>query len=389
MMGWFVRLVAIFNLSLFLLLTPHVGLQADDLLGQAAVSPAVEQRISEIAQRGIDSGDMPGCVVCFGDSQRVLFLKSYGRRSVEPIDEPMSVDTIFDLASLTKPVATASAIVKLMEAGLIELDDPISSHWKGFEQNGKEHVTILDCLVHRSGLIPDNALSDYRNGPITAWEKIHQLPLQSPRHTRFQYSDVNFLVLGKVVEEITGRSLDEYVKSEILQPCEMVDSDFRIDPSLVQRVAPTERRDGAWIRGTVHDPRAYWLGGVAGHAGLFSTANDLAKFSMMILNRGIAMKQDGTKVQVFQSQSVDAMFRPYDVHGDVRGLGWDIQSRYSRNKGKELSMESIGHGGFTGTVLWIDRKRGMFFCFLSSRLHPDGKGNINPIAGELWDTICD
>lgn len=352
-------------------------------------SSELEKRISEIVARGIKDEQMPGCVICVGNSKTILFLKAYGLRSEQPSHEPMSIDTIFDLASLTKPVATASAVIKLVEQGLIQLDDPIANHLKAFGQNGKEQVTVLDCLVHRSGLIPDNALADYQSGHEVAWENIYRLPLQYPRGSQFKYSDVNFLVLGKLVEEISKQTLDAYVKTEILSPCGMFDSDFLVDQSLVARVAPTEKRNGEWIRGTVHDPRAYLLGGVAGHAGLFSTASDLANYSKMILNRGVSIKSDGKIVRIFQEASVEGMFHARNVHGDVRGLGWDMQSRYSSNKGKKLSTSSIGHGGFTGTVLWIDRDRDMFFCFLSSRLHPDGKGNINPLAGEIWDAICD
>lgn len=349
----------------------------------------LEKRISEIVARGIKNEQMPGCVICVGNSQNITFLKAYGLRSEQPFREPMSEDTIFDLASLTKPVATSSAVIKLMEQGLVHLEDPIAKYLKAFGQNGKEQVTVLDCLLHRSGLIPDNALAEYQHGREVAWENIYRLPLQYPRGSQFKYSDVNFLVLGKLVEEISKQALDAYVCKEILKPCGMVDSDFLINPSLLVRVAPTEKRDGEWIRGTVHDPRAHLLGGVAGHAGLFSTASDLANYSKMILNRGVCKKSNGTIVRIFQEASIDAMFEAHDVHGDVRGLGWDMQSRYSSNKGKKLSASSIGHGGFTGTVLWIDRARDMFFCFLSSRLHPDGKGNINPLVGEIWDVICE
>jgi CubicO group peptidase (beta-lactamase class C family) len=356
---------------------------------QSKFSSKLEERLSEIVGRGIKNGQMPGCVICVGNSRDILFLKSFGLKSKEPIDEPMSDDTIFDLASLTKPVATASAIVKLMEKGQIHLDDPVSVHLKAFGQNGKEQITILDCLVHRSGLIPDNALNDYMSGPEIAWENIYKLPLHYPRGAQFKYSDVNFLVLGKIVEVIAGQSLDQYVRNEILVPCDMVDSSFHIDRSRLERIAPTEKRNGDWIRGTVHDPRANLLGGVAGHAGLFSSARDLSNFSKMILNRGIVIRADGSSVRVFEEESVEAMFRAHDVDGDVRGLGWDMQSRYSSNKGKRLSNSSIGHGGFTGTVLWIDREKDMYFCFLSNRLHPDGKGNINPLAGEVWDAVCE
>lgn len=350
-------------------------------------SPEVLASIDELVDQSIRSGSLSGCVIEVGNAEGPLFSKAFGNRSTEPLVEPMTTDTIFDLASLTKPIATASSIHLLVESGNLKLDDRVSLHLPLFGQNGKDRITVLDCLVHRSGLIPDNALRDYQAGTQTAWERIYGLPLHAPIGQKFQYSDVNFLVLGKLVETLSQQSLEQFLKEKILTPCDMHDTSFGVDTEEVYRVAPTEKRNGHWIRGEVHDPRAHLLGGVAGHAGLFSTAGDLSRFARLILNDGAIVGIDGSERRVFQKETINMLFSPFDVHGDLRSPGWDMQSRYSSNKGTLLSAQSIGHGGFTGTVLWIDRARGLYFCFLSSRLHPNGKGSVNQLAGAIWDTI--
>jgi CubicO group peptidase (beta-lactamase class C family) len=350
-------------------------------------SAEVQASIAELIDKSIRSGSLPGCVIEVGNAKGPLFSKAFGNRSVEPAVEPMTTDTIFDLASLTKPIATASAIHLLVESGNVKLDDPVSLHLPLFGQNGKDRITVFDCLVHRSGLIPDNALRDYQAGTQTAWERIYELPLHAPIGQKFQYSDVNFLVLGKLVETLSQQTLEHFLKEKVLVPCHMHDTSFGVETTKIHRVAPTEKRNGKWIRGEVHDPRAHLLGGVAGHAGLFSTAEDLSKFARLILNDGAIVGIDGSERRVFQKETIDILFSPCDVHGDLRSPGWDMQSRYSSNRGTLLSAQSIGHGGFTGTVLWIDRARGMYFCFLSSRLHPNGEGSVNQLAGTIWDTI--
>ncbi|XZE20057.1 serine hydrolase domain-containing protein [Pirellulaceae bacterium SH449] len=350
-------------------------------------SAEVKAVVSELVDQSIRSSSLPGCVIEVGNAEGPLFLKAFGNRSIEPLVEPMTTDTIFDLASLTKPIATASAIHLLVESGKLKLDHRVSLHLPHFGQNGKDRITVLDCLVHRSGLIPDNALRDYQQGPQIAWERIYELPLHAPIGQKFQYSDVNFLVLGKLVEVLSQQSLERFVQEKVLTPCHMHETNFGVDAEKIDRVAPTEKRNGEWIRGEVHDPRAHLLGGVAGHAGLFSTAGDLGQFARLILNDGAIVSTDGSVRKVFQKETIDTLFSSFDVHGDLRSPGWDMQSRYSSNKGTLLSEQSIGHGGFTGTVLWIDRARGMYFCFLSSRLHPNGKGSVNQLAGTIWDTI--
>ena len=334
--------------------------------------------IRRIVAEGIRSGEMPGAVVLVRYRGETIFHEAFGQRQVTPVLEPMTTDTIFDLASLTKPVCTATCIHLLMERGELSPDTLVSSWIPDFGQRGKHPITVKHLLTHQSGLIPDNALSDYADGPKVAFDKIHALPLWKPIGEQFAYSDVNFLVLGELVEEISGMPLDAFARKEIFAPLGMRDTMFTPASELIPRIAPTARSGKEVLRGMVHDPRAQALGGIAGHAGLFSTAEDLARFADMVIQQG----RIGEK-QLFKPGSIALMVAPQPVSSGIRSLGWDKQSPYSSNKGDLLSDQAIGHGGFTGTVLWIDPAQELTVVFLSSRLHPDGKGSVNPLAGRI------
>ncbi|MCU0715326.1 MAG: DUF1343 domain-containing protein [Pirellula sp.] len=353
-----------------------------------SLSDASARRIEELVNAAISEKKMPGCVVGVGDSNGLYFLRAYGNKRVEPAIEPMTTDTVFDMASITKPVATGSSIMKLIEQGKLRPQDKVIDFFPEFGVKEKNTITVLDLLVHRSGLIPDNALADYKNGPEVAWQKICDLPLTAPVGTAFKYSDVNFIVLGKIVEKLSGKDLNQFVRSEVFEPCGMQESGFLPPDALKQRAAPTEKRNDAWIQGEVHDPRAFELGGIAGHAGLFSTAADIGKYAQMVLNNGFVVKTDGALQQVFAPNTLRLMRQGVSVPGGVRGMSWDKQTGFSTNKGDLLSSEAIGHGGFTGTVLWIDPAQDLFFVFLSNRVHPDGKGLVNPLAGKLLNVVA-
>jgi uncharacterized protein YbbC (DUF1343 family) len=331
-----------------------------------------------VVAEGLAEKKMPGCVVCIGRQGKIAFLKAYGNRQVEPTTVPMTTDTVFDMASITKPVATATSILLLIERGQLSLSDKVSTLIPEFGVNDKQDITIRDLLIHQSGLIADNALADYQNGPAEALQKIYALKLQQPVGTRFIYSDVNFILLADIVQRVSGLSVHEFSQREIYAPLGMQDTGYLPREELRARAAPTEQREGRWMQGEVHDPRAYKLDGVAGHAGLFSTANDLAIYASMMLGGG-----KFGDVQIFTPQTVALMTRPNRVSSGLRGLGWDKKSGYSINKGDLLTEAAFGHGGFTGTVLWIDPQLDLFFIFLSNRVHPNGKGLVNPLAGKL------
>jgi uncharacterized protein YbbC (DUF1343 family)/CubicO group peptidase (beta-lactamase class C family) len=376
------------------LLIVLVVLLASPVSGQRPRAGADTEQFSSIdrlVDEALAAKAAPGAVVLVGRDSTVVFEKAYGRRAVEPAAEAMTLDTIFDLASLTKVVATTTAVMRLTEQGRIRLNDPVATFVPGFERYGKGAITIRHLLTHVSGLRPDVDLGDNWEGYETAIDLAREeVPTAAPGE-RFVYSDINFFLLGEVVARVAGTSLDQYVQREIFQPLGMTDTGFKPAAEKLPRIAPTERCDrmAAWpcntpavapLRGVVHDPTARRMGGVAGHAGLFSTAHDLSRFAQMLLNGGRL-----GAVQVLSPMTVARMIAPSTPQGmpSVRGLGWDIDTSYSTNRGELFPVGSFGHTGFTGTSLWIDPASRSYVVFLSSRLHPDGKGDVTPLRGRV------
>ncbi|MFV1966533.1 MAG: exo-beta-N-acetylmuramidase NamZ domain-containing protein [Pirellulaceae bacterium] len=336
------------------------------------------QRIDVVVNEGIQAGEMPGAVVCVGRNGKIVFLKAYGDRQVEPAKVAMTTDALFDLASITKPVATATSVMLLVERGQVRLREKVSKYIPEFAQNDKGGITVLDLLIHQGGLVPDNALQDYADGPDKAFERIYALECYVEPGTKFVYTDVGFLLLADIIQRVTGQSVHEFSQANLFQPLGMKDTGYLPNDERKLLATPTEQREGRWMQGEVHDPRAYRLGGVAGHAGLFSTAEDLATYAQMMLNGG---QFDG--VRVLGPATVGTMTASYAVSSGVRGLGWDKGTGYSSNRGELFSKRAFGHGGFTGTAIWIDPQLDLFVIFLSSRLHPDGKGSVNALAGRV------
>ncbi len=340
--------------------------------------------IEPLVKQAIDESKLPGCVILIGRDSRIAYLRAFGNRMLEPEPQPMTLDTVFDLASLTKPIATATCVMKLIETGRIKLSDRASQHLPDFTENGKEPITVEQLLIHQGGLIADNALADYQLGSETAWKRIAALKLTAPVGTKFIYSDVSFIVLGELVRRVAERPLDEVAQQAIFKPLGMRETGYRPADALRQRAAPTERRNGEWIKGEVHDPRAHLLGGVAGHAGLFSTAEDLARYAAMMANGG-----EYSGVRILSEATWREMTTARMVSSGKRGLGWDMQTGYSSNRGATMSERAFGHGGFTGTALWIDPETKLFVIFLSNRVHPNGKGAVNPLAGKIGTIAAD
>lgn len=343
------------------------------------------QKLAEIdalVADGIVEKKLPGCVICVGRHGQVGMLKAFGQKRIVPVGESMTTDTVFDLASLTKPIATATSVMKLVENKQLGLSEKVSEIIPEFAVHDKQEITVQDLLTHISGLLPDNALADYEQGPEIALQRICNLKLQNPVQTKFVYSDVNFILLGEIVKRRSGMSLHEFSQREIFQPLGMRDTGYLPREELQLRAAPTEQRDGHWMQGEVHDPRAFLLGGVAGHAGLFSTAEDLALYATMLLGSGRINGQ-----RIMTPETVALMIRDYPVSSGIRGLGWDKQTGFSTNKGEGFGSRAFGHGGFTGTVIWIDPDLDLFFIFLSNRVHPDGKGAVNLLAGKIATVV--
>lgn len=341
-------------------------------------------QIDRVVADGLKRGCMPGCVVAVGRQGRMVRLRAYGQRQVEPEPVPMTTDTLFDLASLTKPLATATSVMILVEQGSLGLQDRVGKRIPEFARNGKQPITVFQLLTHQGGLVADNPLEDYAGGPKKAWERIFALRPRVPPGSKFIYSDVGYMVLGELVRRVSGRGLDEFSAERIFRPLGMTETGFVPGPDLRGRAAPTEQRGGKWIRGEVHDPRAFRLGGIAGHAGLFSTAADLAVYAQMMLGGG---RYAG--VRVLDERTVAEMTRPRRVSAGLRGLGWDVRTGYSSNRPSSFSPQAFGHGGFTGTSLWIDPKLELFVIFLSNRLHPDGAGAVNPLAARIGAVAAD
>lgn len=359
----------------------------ESALREAGFDPERLERIDVLIRQAIEAENMPGCVFCFGRHDRVVWQRAYGNKAILPEPMAMTEDTVFDLASLTKPIATATSILQLVERGEVRLGQRAADLLPEFGRHGKEAITIEQLLVHQSGLIPDNPLDDYLQGPEVAWERICDLRLVAPVGSEFKYSDVNFIVLGEIVRRVTGQDLNAYSRAAIFEPLGMLETGFVPPPSLQARAATTEQREGEWLRGQVHDPRAQHMGGVAGHAGLFSTAADLAKYAQSLLRTHLRGPQPASE-RILSPAGLECMTRRYPVSRGWRGLGWDKQTGFSSNKGDLLSDAAYGHGGFTGTVLWIDPQQDLFLIFLSQRLHPSGGGSVNGLAGQLANLVA-
>ena len=376
-----------------------VGLSLWLVVLAASVSAELDRtrlaRIDTLVEAAIRDGRLPGAVVVVGHAGEIVYERAFGARAVDGPTEAMTPDTIFDLASLTKVVATTTSVMILVEEGRLRLRDRVATYLPEFASHGKDRITVEHLLTHVSGLRPDLPLEEVFEGAATAIARAaDEVPEAGPGE-RFVYSDINFFVLGEIVRRVTGQTLEEFARDRIFRPLGMRDTGFNPPSSLRPRIAPTEPcaplawpcgGDGAvMLRGRVHDPTARRMGGVAGHAGLFSTVGDLARFCRMLLG-------DGTldDVRILAPLTVARMTRvstpPHMA--DRRGLGWDLDSRFSSNRGDLFGFGSYGHTGFTGTSLWLDPASDTFVVFLSSRLHPSGAGDVTALRGRVATVVA-
>lgn len=341
-------------------------------------------KIDAAVDAALKRNDCPGAVVVVVHKDEVVFRKAYGSRLVVPEKMPMAAEAVFDMASLTKPMATGTSVMLLAEQGKLAFSDPVAKHWPAFAANGKDGVTIEHCLLHVSGLTADNAIADYADGREKALERVAALKLEAPPGTRFKYSDVGFIVLGELVEKIGGMPVDQFAAKHVFRPLKMKDTTFKPGWNLMPRMAPTGKRGGNVIFGAVHDPRSFAMGGVAGHAGLFSTADDTARYCRMLLRGG---ELDG--VRVLKRETVSWFTEPKEVPGPkdakwLRSRGWDVDTSYSAPRGEGFTRgEGFGHTGFTGTSVWVDPKSNTAVIVLTNRVHPDDKGNATPLRREV------
>ncbi|MGA9529964.1 MAG: serine hydrolase [Terriglobales bacterium] len=325
----------------------------------------LESRLSvvdSIVNDAIAQQQIPGAVLIVGHDGQVIYRKAYGDRAVVPRREAMTLDTVFDCASLTKVVATTMAVMQLWEQGKFRMLDPVAKYIPEFAQNGKQDITIRQLLVQYSGLSEDLDLTKKWEGKETAYRMAFEIAPQRPPGSTFLYSDVNFIVLAALVERLSGESLDEYATKHIYNALGMKETRFLPPVSWLPRIAPTEDDEHHPLRGAVHDPTARRMGGVAGHAGIFSTADDLATFAQALLDGGRG---------VLSSATIAKMTAPQQpaTGTALRGFGWDIDSPFSTNRGELFPVGSFGHTGFTGTSLWIDPATKTYIVLLSNAVH--------------------
>ncbi|MCC6328164.1 MAG: DUF1343 domain-containing protein [Acidobacteria bacterium] len=411
---------------------------------------ATLDRIDGLVNADIAAKKLPGAVVIVGHKGKIVYRKAFGNRSLVPNVEKMTIDTIFDVASLTKPIATATSIMILVEQGKLRLNDTIGKYIPDIDDEQAKRVTVLQLLTHTSGYRPDFDLGEKWTGREGMLAALKKEKLRNSPGTRFVYSDIGFEVLGEIVVRLSPldwpkeRGLDAFGVVNIFSVSGMDDTSFRFNenrpepqtgvsmtpenPAIVARIAPTENirgqnsylgskfegdeKDGdRMLRGQVHDPTAFRMGGVAGHAGLFSTADDLARYCQMILNGGVLSEPaavaaglsrrgntrrsngrlkppataGGSDMRILSAQTVAKMTAPYVVSEDgaTRGLGWDMNTSFSSNRGELFPLGSFGHTGFTGTSVWIDPTSQTFVVFMSNRVHPDGKGDVTPLRAKV------
>ena len=327
----------------------------------------------------IADGKCPGGVLWL-ERNGTAYHKAFGSRALVPVREVMTEDTIFDAASLTKVLATTPAVMLLVERGLVKLDAPVQTYIPEFTGAGREAVTVRELLTHTSGLPPDIETKSDWHGQAEAIRKACAASLQSKPGTAFKYSDINFFLLGEIIQRVSHTPLEVFVQREIYGPLKMTDTGYLPSPEKIPRIAPTEVVAGKPWRGVVHDPTARHMGGVAGHAGLFTTAPDLARYARMLVNLG---ELDG--VRLFKPETVRLMTRVQTPPGisSWRGLGWDINSSFSGPRGDIFPPGSYGHTGWTGGSLWIDPYSRTFVIFLSNRNHPTEAGSVIALRHRL------
>jgi CubicO group peptidase (beta-lactamase class C family) len=355
--------------------------------------------IDAVVAKAIKADELPGAVVLIARHGQIAYFKAFGNRSVRPKPEPMTVDTIFDMSSLTKVAATTPSIMLLVENGTLRLEDKVKRYLPNFSGGGKDNITLRQLLTHYSGLQPDFDLSRQWFGYPAALEELWKINTVSDPGKEFTYSDLNFIALGEIVHAVTGETLDVFARKHVFTPLDMKDTCFRPPEKMIPLIAPTETRRNTlkylkgqssqalpdvMLRGEVHDPTAWRMGGVAGHAGLFSSAQDLAIYAQMLLDRGVYMGG-----RFLSSATIQAMTSPQspDHASQVRGYGWDIESSYSSPRG-DIFTKGYGHTGFSGTSIWIHPPTESFIIILSNRVHPDGGKDINHLRGAIANIVA-
>lgn len=376
---------------MFSLLFTTVALATVPLLGDGlpeaspkSVGMSAERlaKIDHVVQRGIKAGGFPGAAVVVGRRGAAVWEKGFGKLGWSSSDQPVTENTIYDLASLTKVVGTTTAVMLLFDEDKIRLDEPVRTYLPEFSGGDKDIVTVRMLLEHRSGLPAGRDLWRLASSPADARRAVLETPLAFRPGRYVEYSDLGADVLAFMVERVSGETLDQFLAKRVFQPLGMTETAFRPSPMLRSRIAPTELNPprGYPLRGEVHDENAYALGGVAGHAGIFSTAADLSVFAQMMLNGG---EFEGTR---FIKQSTVDLFTKRSA--GTRALGWDTCGGQG-SCGKYLGANAYGHTGFTGTSMWIDPEREMFVILLTNRVHAARARRPATVIGDVRADLSD
>ena len=343
------------------------------------------QVVDSIIKNGIIDHAFPGAIVLISKDDKIIYEKAFGHLTYSDTSAIVSTSTMYDIASLTKVIATTTAAMICYDKKLFTLDDPVSKYIPEFAKNGKENVTIKNLLLHNSGLPASKQFYKKRPTKDEIIRDIYLLPLNYETSTKTVYSDLGMIVLAKVIEKVTGKKFDEFCQENIFIPLQMNSTMFNPPDSIRYKIAPTEN-DNYWrhrvIWGEVHDENSSLLGGIAGHAGLFSTAEDIAKLLSMLSSNG---KYDG--LQIIDSSTVNLFTKRYSEKS-TRALGWDTKSEENSSAGSLFDITSFGHTGFTGTSAWIDPTRKLFVIFLTNRVYLTRENNkIYKIRPALYDAI--
>lgn len=331
--------------------------------------------VDVLVRDAIRRGEAPGAVVAIGHDEKIVHRFVYGKRALAPVSESLDWETRFDMASLTKPTMTALAVMQLVEQQKLQLDDHVSQYFPEFASNRKGDISVRLLMTHYSGLPPDIPLNDPWTGKAEGVRRAMTSPLANPPGEKFVYSDINYIMLGLLVEKLGGLPLDQYARINILEPLGMTESGYLPAAGLRPIIAPTQYDEqGNMLRGVVHDPTARRMGGVAGHAGLFSDARDMTIYAQALLDR---LKGRPSRFPLRQ-ETLILMTTPQQPAGktELRGLGWDIDTHYSSPRGDVFSHRSFGHTGFTGTSLWIDPDSDSYVLILTNRVHPSGGHSV-------------
>lgn len=362
-------------LAVFLLAVPAMALD-----GVPDALPEGSSALGRVMEDAVDSGLLTGAVVLVGDGSRDLFLRSYGFLSPEPGAPKARIDTVFDLASLTKVLATAPSVMKLVESGRLGLHDPLIKWFPEFAGSDKDGIEVFHLLTHSSGLV-DFSLRECGT-MAEVLEKAATLPVREGAGERFKYADINFILLGELVGRVSGKQLDSFARDTFFVPLGMSSTLYNPPEELRAKCAATRIEADNFLNGTVQDPNARALGGVAGHAGLFATAADLSRFCRMVLAGGMSAGK-----RVLAEETVRTMIAPNFFQGGkvVRGLGWDLVSPYSSPRGSRFPCTSFGHTGYSGCSIWIDPESGLFVCILAARRDYRRTGEFRRLRGAVSD----